>query len=281
MKEIFFAKLYLISTPIGNLNEISFRVLETIKNMDYIASEDTRVSGNLLFLYKIKKKFISCHKYNEAKISSKIIKLIKEGKKIAYMCDAGTPCISDPGQILVKKCIENGIDIVPIGCSSALINIAIVSGFDIKHFYFHGFLEKTREKRKNELKELSLKYETIIFFEAPHRLKKTLEDMVEIFGDRRICIGREITKIHEEFIRGTVKNVLEQLDKKQLKGEFSIAVEGKDKNFANVINKQEIINKINFFKKKEKLNLKEAIKKTSLFYKIHKNKVYRIYLLKE
>ncbi|MBP5301385.1 MAG: 16S rRNA (cytidine(1402)-2'-O)-methyltransferase [Bacilli bacterium] len=271
-------KLYLISTPIGNLREVSFRALEIIKSMDYIACEDTRIGGKLLFSYKIKKKFISCHKYNEIKASEKIITLLKNNKKVAYICDAGTPCISDPGQILVKKCIKNNIDVVPISGSSALLNIVVASGFDVKHFYFHGFLSRTVNKRLQELRELSDKKEALIFYESPHRLKNTLKNMLEIFGNRNICIGREMTKLHEEFIRGALSDVLDKINSKILRGEFSIIIEGQKNKLivSNVTdNIDQIIDKIKFFK--NSLTTKDAIKKTSLLYKIPKNKIYSLY----
>lgn len=268
--------LYLISTPIGNLQEFSPRAIAIIKNMDFIAAEDTRISGNLLNLFKIKKKFISCHKYNEHQSSKKIVALLKKKYQIAYMCDAGTPCISDPGQILIQECINNEIDVSVINNSNAAISAIVASGLNCEHFYFHGFLNSKEEKRKKELEKLKFKNETIIFYEAPHRINKTLANILEIFGNRKICIAHEISKKYEKYERGFLKEIILKMDKKN-KGEFVIVVDGfKEKNTIPEEKLEKIKKMISFFKSKN-INSKDTIKKISDFFEIPKNKIYQIY----
>ena len=271
--------LYLISTPIGNIKEFTPRAIEVIKNMDFIAAEDTRVSGNLLNFFKIKKKFISCHKYNEHQSSKKIVMLLKKKYQIAYMCDAGTPCISDPGQILIQECINNEIDISIINGPNAAINAIVASGLNCEHFYFHGFLNSKEKERKKELEKLKFKNETIIFYEAPHRINKTLKNIFEIFGNRKICIAHEISKKHEKYERGFLKEIMLKMGKEKNKGEFVIVVDGFYKNKKNIISEEKIekIKKMIFFLKDKNINSKDAIRKISEIFEIPKNKIYQIY----
>lgn len=271
--------LYLISTPIGNLKEFTPRAIEVIKNMDFIAAEDTRVSGFLLNFFKIKKKFISCHKYNEYQSSKKIITLLKKKYQIAYMCDAGTPCISDPGQILIQECINNEIDISVINGPNAAISAIAASGLNCDHFYFHGFLNSKEKERKKELKKLKFKDETIIFYEAPHRIKKTLKNILEIFGNRKICIAREISKKYEKYERGFLKEIILKIDNEKIQGEFVIIVNGVVKTEKNIIPEEKIekIKKIILLLKNKNINSKDIIKKISEIFEISKNKIYQMY----
>lgn len=220
--------LYLVPTPIGNLDEFSSRALQIIKEVDLIACEDTRVTFKLLNFFNIKKPLVSLREHNEVQESLNIIKNIKDGKKVVYMSDAGYPCISDPGNRLVKLAIENDINVTCISGPNAFLNALVSSGLDTAHFYFHGFLDAKETVRKEELRNLANKEETLIFYEAPHRIKKTLENMLEIFGARKACIARELTKLHEEFIRDNLKE-LSMLDESTLKGEIVLIVEGKTK----------------------------------------------------
>lgn len=280
---VFFNKkpiLYLIATPIGNIQEISFRALEVIKNADFVVAEDTRVCNKLLIFYNIKKKIIIYHKYCERKNVNKIIFLLKQQKKIVYLCDAGMPCISDPGNILVQECLKNNINVSPISGPNAALNAIIVSGLNTQHFYFHGFLKSNECDRKKELEKLKNKIETLIFYESVHRIKKTLKNMYEIFGDRKICIAREITKIHEEYLRDNLSNIILNINQYNFKGEFVIVVEGNYLEENKIILKDnEIINLINDFIKNN-FSFKEAVKKVSMILKIPKNYLYDLYLKK-
>ena len=185
--------IYLIATPIGNLKEMSPRALETIAQMDIIAAEDTRNAFSLLANYGIKKELFSLREHNEKEASQKLLEKIRNGKKIAYMSDAGYPCISDPGYLLVKEMVDNGVMVSSISGSSAFINALVASGLETKHFYFHGFLSPKESEAKEELNALSERKETLIFYEAPHRIKKTLCLLKESFGNRNACLARELT----------------------------------------------------------------------------------------
>lgn len=272
--------LYVISTPIGNLQEFSPRAIQIIQNMDYIAAEDTRISGKLLNFFKIKKKFISCHKYNEYIKSKKVIQLLKEHNKIAYMCDSGTPCISDPGQILIQECIKNNIEIVAVNGPSALISAVVTSGLNCEHFYFHGFLKSKENERKKELENLKFKTETLIFYEAPHRIDKTLKNILTIFGNRQTCIAREISKKYENHQRGKLKDII--ASKKPInKGEIVIVVEGFKKEENKILEEESTtmqkIKEIILFLKNKKISVKDAIKIINVFLKFPKKKIYQLY----
>lgn len=266
--------LYLVSTPIGNLDEFSPRAIEVIKEMDLIACEDTRVTSKLLSFFNINKPLVSLREHNETSEAKNLVEKILSGKKVAYMSDAGYPGISDPGAKLVQVALENGINVSTISGPSAFINALVASGLDSDHFYFHGFLSANQSERKSELKELSMLKSTIIFYEAPHRIKKTLSDLLEVLGDRRICLARELTKKFEEFIRGNISELCE-LDEETLKGEMVLIVEGQ-KEIESQLSNNEIIEEVNKLIK-EGLSKKDAIKKASENLKISKNIVYEIY----
>lgn len=267
--------LYLIGTPIGNMQELSQRAIKTMNEMDYIVAEDTRVSAKLLALNNIKKPLISCHEHNEASASKEIVKLLKEGKKIAYMSDAGMPCISDPGYLLVKECILNDINISPISGPNAALDALIASGLPSEHFYFHGFLNAKQSVRKEELRRLYLKKETLIFYEAPHRISKTLKDLLEILGKRKAVIARELTKIHEEFIRGNLEELV-NIDVTTLKGEMVIIVEGHNDEQEKIPGPKDIINLVRNFQNMG-MSTKDAIKKASELLSLPKRDVYNLY----
>lgn len=218
--------LYLISTPIGNLGEISKRTVEVLNSVDLVGAEDTRNSMNLLNNIGIKKPMFSLHEHNEREASENIInKVIKEGKSIAYMSDAGYPGISDPGVILVQVAIENDVPVSVVSGSSAFLTALVASGLPTNHFYFHGFLPSKDSDAKKELANLVEKKETLIFYESPHRIIRTLEMLFEAFGDRKACLARELTKLNEEYIRGTLEE-LKNIEESTLKGEMVIIVEG-------------------------------------------------------
>ena len=269
--------LYLVATPIGNLQEVSPRTIEILSSVDLIACEDTRVTGKLLNLLGLKKDLISLREHNEVSVSNDLIEKIKKGTKVAYVSDAGYPCISDPGSKLVKICLQNDINIAPISGPNAALNALVASGLCEDHFYFHGFLNAKETVRLEELRELSFRKETLIFYEAPHRIKKTLESLYEILGDRKACIARELTKKHEEFIRLNLKNMCE-LDPETLKGEMVIVVEGCTGEVKPVISNTDIVNMVKSMVDSG-MSTKDAIKKVSEMTKINKNIVYKVYHL--
>ena len=264
--------LYLIATPIGNLKEMSPRALETIGQMDIIAAEDTRNAFSLLANYGIKKELFSLREHNEIEASKKLLEKIKDGKKVAYMSDAGYPCISDPGYLLVQEMIKNGVNVSVISGSSAFINALVASGLETKHFYFYGFLPAKEGEAKAELEQLKDVKETIIFYEAPHRIMKTLNLMQESFGNRNVCLARELTKINEEFIRGTLDELI-KLDEATIKGEIVLIVEGNKSE--NTINDDEIVTRINYFVNLG-LSQKDAINVVSEEFKINKNYIKKL-----
>ena len=269
--------LYLVATPIGNLQEVSPRTLEVLSSVDLIACEDTRVTGKLLSLLGIKKDLISLREHNEVSVSYDLIEKIKKGTKVAYVSDAGYPCISDPGSKLVKICLENEINIAPVSGPNAALNALVASGLCEDHFYFHGFLNAKESVRLEELRELVYKKETLIFYEAPHRIKKTLEALYEIFGDRKACLARELTKKHEEFIRCGLK-AMSEIDPETLKGEMVIVVEGSTGEVKPVISNNDIVNMVKSMVDSG-MSTKDAIKKVSEMTKINKNIVYKVYHL--
>lgn len=213
--------LYLVATPIGNLEDITFRAVRILREVDIIAAEDTRHTRKLLAHFEIHKPLI---RYDEFVDGAKIIELLQEGKNIACVSDAGLPAISDPGADLVKLAVEKNIQVCPIPGANAALSALICSALDTTKFIFAGFLPKSAKNRLEVLNELSTHKETLIFYEAPHRIKKILEEMQKVFGNRKICIARELTKIYEEFIRADLNSLAENLDEPH--GEFVIVVEG-------------------------------------------------------
>ena len=218
------ASLYLIPTPIGNLDDITVRALKTLETVDFILCEDTRETGKLLSKYNIKKRLVSCHEFNEEKIRTYVVDELKKGLNIGLVTDQGTPIISDPGYIVSKEVIRCGFNVVSLPGATDFVPALTMAGIDPSPFLFYGFLNAKDSKRKKELQSLkSYKY-TMIFYESPHRLKNTLIDMLEIFGDRNISISREISKIHEEILRDRISKLIDEAD--SLRGEFVLVVEG-------------------------------------------------------
>lgn len=218
------AVLYLVATPIGNLSELTPRAIEILNQVDVIAAEDTRNTMKLLHHFGISTRMVAHHQHNEAASAEGLIALLHEGKSIALVSDAGYPLISDPGSVLAKRVIEEGYPLIPVSGSNAMLNALVCSGMDTRHFMFYGFLKSATNERIKELNELRYFPYTMVFYEAPHRLKKMLTSLYEVFGNRRICLARELTKKHEEFIHGTIEEVLNIVD--ELKGEMVIIVEG-------------------------------------------------------
>ena len=237
--------LYLVSTPIGNLKDITFRAVEILKKSSYILCEDTRVSKNLLDKYHIKSKLISNHKFNETKNLSKIIELLKLGEIISLISDAGTPSISDPGAILINECVKNNINIIPLPGPSAVATAASISGFSEK-FFFYGFLPDKKQNLLNELKKLSNFDNTIIFFVSPKKINKIIPELKNNFSGRKILFCREISKLYEEFIRKNIDDLEPFL--KEPKGELTVVISEKkiNKNTSQVLSESDknIINKM-------------------------------------
>lgn len=263
--------IYLVATPIGNLDEISPRALEIIKEADLIACEDTRVSGKLLSFFNISKPLVSLREHNETSESLNLIPKVKDGLKLVYMSDAGYPCISDPGSRLVKLALENDINVSVISGPNAALNALIASGLETTHFYFHGFLSAKENEQIKELNNLKDKEETLLFYESPHRISKTLKSLFKVFGDRKACIARELTKIHEEYIRDSLSNLV-TLDPETLIGEMVIVVEGA-KNNEKVYSDEELLALLNK-KIKEGLSVKDSIKEVTKETGVNKNKIY-------
>lgn len=217
--------LYLVSTPIGNLDDITLRGLKTLKNVDIIACEDTRRASILLNHYNIKKKLISFHSYNQSSRTSQLIKALAAGKDVALISDSGTPGISDPGSYLVSECIKNGINVSPIPGPSAAISALICSGLPTNGFIFLGFLPRKEGKIRKVLQKFFPLDKTILFYESPNRLLKTLKIIMETLGrDVRCVIAREITKKFEEFLRGKIADVIEQIEKRKVLGEIVVLI---------------------------------------------------------
>ncbi len=218
--------LYICGTPIGNLEDITLRALKILKEVKLIAAEDTRHTKKLLNHYQINTKVTSYYEYNKIKKATYLVEILKNSQDIALVSDAGMPGISDPGYVLVNLALKNNIKIIPIPGVSALITALVVSGLPTDKFVFEGFLPRKIKERKRYFKSIENEERTIIFYEAPHRLKRTLKDMLEIWGDRKIVIARELTKMYEEIIRGKLSRVLSEINAKDIKGEITLVVQG-------------------------------------------------------
>ena len=260
--------LYVVPTPIGNKNDITLRAIETLKNVDFICAEDTRTSLTLLNTFRISKPLKACHIFNESKIKNKIVKEIESGKNVALISDQGTPLLSDPGYELVCEVIKNNINVVALPGPSALLPALNMSGIEANKFLFYGFLNSKTSIAKKELEALKNIEFTTVFYEAPHRLISTLKLMHEVFGDRKISISREISKIHEEVFRGTFDEALEYY--KEPKGEIVIVVEKGQK---EIIDTNKLLDEVNKEVKKG-LSNKDAVKLISKKYGVSKNLLY-------
>ena len=270
-------KLYIVATPIGNLGDITLRAIEILKNVDIIAAEDTRHTLKLLNHLEISKPLISYHRHNEDVKSKVLIEKLEEGQNIALVSDAGTPGICDPGHEIIKECIDRNIEIIPIPGACAMVNALICSGLDTSEFTFLGFLPLNKKSRKEKLNEIKNAKNTIIIYEAPHKLKTTLLDLKEIVEDRKIVLAREITKIHEEFVRGKIDDIINVVD--NIKGEIviliekNVTVEKKVENFSNITLEEH-------YKMYERqgLDKKEIIKKIAKDRKVNKNEIYQKFI---
>lgn len=272
-------KIYLVATPIGNLEDMTFRAIETLRNVDLIAAEDTRHTLQLLNHFEISKPMISYHRHNEETKTEEIISKVLQGQNVAIVTDAGTPGISDPGEEIVKVAIENDIEIIPIPGACALINSLIVSGISTKEFSFFGFLPLNKKNRKETLDKIKRENKTVILYEAPHKLLRTLEDILENIGNVDIAIVRELTKVHEEKAYGKISDLIEKFN--EPRGEFVIILD-----LNNIQNEEKIdfnnISLENHYKYYEKsgLDKKEIIKQIAKDRNVPKNEIYQKFLKK-
>ena len=267
--------LYLVATPIGNLEDITLRALNVLKQVDIILAEDTRKTLKLLNHFEISKKLISFYRHNEGVKIDYVLSLLNEGKNLAVVSDAGTPGISDPGEDLVRACIENEINIVPIPGACAFIQGLITSGFDTTRFAFEGFLPMNKRGRRDRLESLKNEERTIILYEAPHKLKYTINDMIDYFGDeRKIVLARELTKIHEEFLRMTLKQAKEYYEENDIKGEFVVLVEGKKPDDNKKISEDSIEDLMKKYLD-EGFDKKEAMKRVAKDKGVTKSEIYK------
>ena len=265
--------IYLIATPIGNLGEMSKRALDMIQEMDVIAAEDTRNTYSLLSHFGIKKELFSLREHNEIEASEHLLRLVKNGKKVAYVSDAGYPGISDPGYLLVKKAREEGIAVSTVSGSCAFINALVASGLPTDHFYFYGFLSKKGNEGKKALENLIDRPETLIFYESPHQIEETIKLLLSVFGDRTCVIARELTKLNEEYISGSLSELV-NLDFKTIKGEIVLVLEGQNAE-NELINDEKIQEKLRFYMSlgvTEKAAIQIAVEEL----KVPKNRVYKL-----
>lgn len=268
--------LYLVATPIGNLDDITLRAIKTLEGADLIAAEDTRHTLKLLNHLEISKPMISYHRHNEEFRCEYLIKELKEGKNIALVSDAGTPGISDPGEEIVKECIKEEIKIVPIPGACAMVNALIASGISTKEFCFYGFLPLNKKNRKEKLEEIKNINKTVILYEAPHKIKNTLEDLEKVLDkDRKVVLAREITKIHEEFIRGNIDEILSKVD--NLKGEMVLIIEGNHKEKENELCDLSVEEHYKYYEE-QGLEKKEIIKKIAKDRNVNKNEIYKLFI---
>lgn len=221
--------LYLVATPIGNLEDMTMRAIRILKEVDIIAAEDTRNTKKLCNYFEISTPLISYHDHNLQTGGEKLLELLREGKRIALVSDAGLPCISDPGADIVAKAVNEGFAIVPVPGANAALSALIASGLSTQPFFFYGFLSRNKKERKIEIEKLQKRQESIILYESPHRLKESLRDMQSIMeGTRKIVLARELTKKFEEFLRGTINEAVEWVEQAEIRGEFCIVLEGNE-----------------------------------------------------
>ena len=272
-------KIYLVATPIGNLEDITFRAINILKNVDLIAAEDTRHTLKLLNYYEISKPLISYHRHNEEVKSSILIEKVLNGENIAIVTDAGTPGISDPGEEIVKEAIENNIEIIPVPGACAFVNALISSGLNTKQFSFYGFLPLNKKLRKKIFEKILKENKTVILYEAPHKLQKTLKDILENIGDVNCVIAKELTKMHEQFFRDKITNLIPEFE--EPKGEYIILldlneIQNEEEN--NIENKS--IDEQYLFYQEQGMDKKEIIKIIAKNKKVPKNEIYQHFIEK-
>ena len=265
--------LFLVPTPIGNLSEMTPRAIETLENVDVIACEDTRTSGQLLKHFGISKRLIAYQNFNEDSSSQGILNLLKQGNNVALISDAGYPLISDPGQKVVSLVSANGYNVVPISGCSAMLNALVASGLIVQPFLFIGFLPAGNGDCLRKLNEYRVYPMTMVFYEAPHRIKKMLSNCLDVLGDRRCCIAREMTKIHEEFLRGTISEMIDVAD--TLKGEMVVVIEGNREDYRKDIDLSHIMDLVSE-SMAAGMSASQAVRNVADMTGISKNKIYAL-----
>jgi len=274
--------LYLVSTPIGNLEDITLRAIRILKEVDIIAAEDTRQTLKLLNHFEIKNTLTSFFRHNEDKKGEYIVSELLEGKNVALVSDAGTPAISDPGEELVKMAIESGVKVVPVPGAVAATSALIVSGLPTGRFTFEGFMPMNKKNRRERLLELKDEIRTMVFYEAPHKIRYTLKDMYEAWGDREVSLAREMTKIHEEVIRGKLSEIINKFEQEPPRGEFVIIIDGskEEKVIINFWEEMSIAEHVDYYINQGIKNM-DAMKKVAADRAMTKREVYDIYLEKK
>lgn len=279
--------LYLIPTPIGNLEDMTYRAVNILNTVDIILSEDTRHTQKLLNHFNISKKQMSLHEHNIMERSPEVIKLLKSGVNLAQVSDAGMPSISDPGKELVAFCVKENINVVALPGANAGLTALIASGIAPQPFYFHGFLPRKKSEQIHVLNQLKVKHETIIFYESPNRLKKTLQNFINVFdGQRKIVICRELTKKYEEYIRGDLDEVYDYISQSEIKGEICLVLSGclthelmneKVDDDLRELEQLSLKEQVDFFIAKDNLKTNEAIKKVAKNNGLTKQEIYKVY----
>ena len=272
--------LYLVATPIGNLGDFSPRAVETLAQADFIAAEDTRVSVKLLNHFDIKKPLVSYHEHNRAAAGQAILERLLSGETCALVTDAGTPAISDPGQELVALCAANGVTVQTIpGCCAAIAALA-VSGLDTRRFTFEGFLPSGKKERRAALEELTGEARTMVFHEAPHRLRQTLADMAELLGDRPVALCRELTKLHEETVRTTLAGAVALYGEREPRGEYVLVVAGAQPEEESTLTLEEGVQRV-LRLREDGMKMKEAVRTVAAQTELNKNDLYEAVLQAE
>lgn len=274
--------LYLVATPIGNLEDMTVRALRILKEVDVIAAEDTRNTKKLCHYFSIETPLVSYHEHNIEFGGEKILSYLREGKTVALVSDAGLPCISDPGADIVEKAIQEGFAVVPIPGANAALSALIASGLTPQPFYFYGFLNRNKKERRVQLEKLKNREETILFYEAPHRLKDTLKDIEFVLGNRKIVLARELTKKFEEFLRGTINEAIMWANDNEIRGEFCLVLEGNmcpdelgdDQAYWTNMS---LVEHVEFLIEENGLQSKEAIKEVAKLRNLAKRDVYNTY----
>lgn len=274
--------LYIVPTPIGNLEDMTFRAVRILQEVDMIAAEDTRQTKKLLNHFQIRTPLISYHEHNKYTSGPQIVERLKAGESVALVSDAGMPGISDPGHELVVSALEERCPVVPLPGANAALTALVASGLSTNHFYFFGFLERTKKEKKEQLESLKKIRETMIFYEAPHRMQETLMMMYEVFGERRVVLCRELTKRFEEFIRGNLSEIVEWVSIHEIRGEFCIVVEGaketqEDEKTEAWWHSLTPVEHVEYYIREKNFTTKEAIKQTAKDRNMSKREVYRQY----
>ncbi|MCH5585832.1 16S rRNA (cytidine(1402)-2'-O)-methyltransferase [Shimazuella sp. AN120528] len=273
-------KLYVVGTPIGNLNEMSPRAIDVLKTVDLIAAEDTRHTRKLLSYFEFSTPLISLHEHNEVSKTEDIVQQLLAGKSVAVVSDAGMPAISDPGEVLVDAALKAGISVIPVSGPNAAINALVASGIAAQPFTFIGFLPRQKKERQKELQRWSKMPTTLIFYEAPHRVKQMLHDCAAILGDRKAAVARELTKKHEEWLRGTIAEIINYLEGAEILGEYCVVIEGstdnEDDTHNNWWNDLEVVQHVQHYIEGG-MDKKSAIRQVANDRGVPKREIYQIY----